>query len=317
MIISKIHYNRSLFLLDTYMKKAILLWWILLTLYGTTCINANTIFIENDNNTSIWDSLFVDENNTIDTKVTNKDTWVSKSNNTEKIDSNNWNLEYELAKKFVTKYSLFSFEDTDEHNIMEDKNFLAATSHFINLTLWGRTNIINDLETTRYNFMILLWRSLAKECNNEECIISFIKENNISTLDSDQNNRKITNYEATLLLWRSYLQYKSKYYDDNALGGKQININNILSSNRFNDYELLQYSNNRNTYYQESIKKGYGNFTCYYNTENDIKMVVCSKGNDTYPFYSLEDISNSSSIQELLRLSTSSNELFLSQTSYY
>jgi hypothetical protein len=137
-------------------------------------------------------------------------------------------------------------------------------------------------------------------------------------LKDNQIEREITNYEAVLLLWRWYIQYKAQYFNQNAIQDNQININKFIKSSKFSEFELIQYSSNSQylDYSEEQYKK-YGEVTCFYEHEEDSTTATCKTGNDQYPFYRLDNYKKDSSIQELLRLSTSSNELFLSQTSYY
>jgi hypothetical protein len=163
--------------------------------------------------------------------------------------------------------------------------------------------------------MLLISRPVMQQCENESCVLDFIKKQNIASItDSDRN---LTYYEANLLLRRTYIQYKAKSFEQNALQDSQININQLIKSSRFNDFELIQYSNDRKQFYKSAYKKSYGEIQCFYNSFKNSTTIACTYSFENNPFYTMEIDTNKSSIQELMKLSSMSNELYLGQLSYY
>lgn len=298
------------------MKKVVLFWLSTLILASTMISNANSV-IEVDSSSYVWETLFKEEDTILDNKtitISTNNNSIQNINETIKIQNENNEWEYELAKKFVRKYELL-WTQYNDHEILSDKDFVSATSNFINLVLWWKTNIIQGTEYTRKNFMLLISRPVMQQCENESCVLDFIKKQNIASItDSDRN---LTYYEANLLLRRTYIQYKAKSFEQNALQDSQININQLIKSSRFNDFELIQYTNDRKQFYKSAYKKTYGEIQCYYNSNKNITSIACTYSFENNPFYTMEIDTNKSSIQELMKLSSMSNELYLGQLSYY
>lgn len=125
-------------------------------------------------------------------------------------DKPTYSLEFDTAFTFMKQYGITEYESLhnfNAHEIVDVATFKQFVGGFINTITKWRTDIIPYVSPTKGNFVTMILSPLLNECQSNSCILEYAVKQWIIADSTDLDTKSLTKYDASLILWRTYLVY--------------------------------------------------------------------------------------------------------------